>query len=193
MQPVSMQPVNMQPVSMQTVTMPVAMHTVSSHPVGMQTITIQPQATIPMLAGGNRNANNVPISHDGMRDWSFGLCDCFARCGLCLWSWCCPCVVYTKSKQRLANLQNQGNRLASGGDYCDCNCCLYLGIDVCSGLGWILQIPLRADIRGRYRIRGNQFYDCLLSCFCRPCALVQERREIELEENSFQQVQVIMK
>ncbi|KAH9993559.1 PLAC8 family-domain-containing protein [Russula vinacea] len=146
-----------------------------------------------MLAGGNRNAHNIPIGHDGMRDWSHGLCDCFGRCTLCLWSWCCPCIVYTKSRQRVRHLQNHGTRLATGGDPVDCQCWCYVCADCWAGLGWILQIPLRGDIRGRYRIHGNGFLDCLVSAFCRPCALVQERREIELEENSFQQVQVIVK
>jgi hypothetical protein len=41
------------------------------------------QAMVPMVVGGNRNANNRPIGVDGMRDWSFGLFDYFNRCGLC--------------------------------------------------------------------------------------------------------------
>jgi hypothetical protein len=41
------------------------------------------QGTAPMQAGGNKNAKNCPIGVDGKRDWSFGLFDCFARCGLC--------------------------------------------------------------------------------------------------------------
>ena len=40
----------------------------------------------------------------------------------------------------------------------------------------------RTDIRQRYEIRGNVVGDCLVSCCCVPCALTQERREIEAEE-----------
>jgi Cys-rich protein (TIGR01571 family) len=36
----------------------------------------------------------------------------------------------------------------------------------------------------RYGIRGDVIGDCLASCLCNPCALTQERREIELEEES---------
>lgn len=43
----------------------------------------------------------------------------------------------------------------------------------------------RLDIRNRYDIRGEGMEDCLASLFCRPCALTQERRELELEEGSF--------
>lgn len=44
----------------------------------------------------------------------------------------------------------------------------------------------RSDIRNRYDIRGEGIGDCLNSLFCRPCALTQERRELELEEGSFE-------
>ena len=41
------------------------------------------QGIPPMQVGGNKNAKNCPIGPDGRRDWSFGLFDCFGRCGLC--------------------------------------------------------------------------------------------------------------
>jgi hypothetical protein len=41
------------------------------------------QGTAPMQVGGNKNANNRPVGVDGKRDWTFGLFDCFDRCGLC--------------------------------------------------------------------------------------------------------------
>jgi len=47
------------------------------------------------------------------------------------------------------------------------------------------QLRTREEVRERYGIRGAAFGDCLSSWCCRPCALTQERREIELEESSF--------
>jgi Cys-rich protein (TIGR01571 family) len=47
------------------------------------------------------------------------------------------------------------------------------------------QIGSRGDTRDRYGIRGGTCGDCLSAWCCRPCALTQERREIELEEHSF--------
>ena len=41
------------------------------------------------------------------------------------------------------------------------------------------------EVRERYGIRGNKCGDCLTVACCCPCAHVQERREIELEEGSF--------
>jgi Cys-rich protein (TIGR01571 family) len=48
-----------------------------------------------------------------------------------------------------------------------------------------MQTGNRSDVRAHYSIRGDTPVDCLSSTFCRPCALTQESREIELEENSF--------
>jgi Cys-rich protein (TIGR01571 family) len=46
------------------------------------------------------------------------------------------------------------------------------------------QVHSREETRERYGIRGDAYGDCLTACFCRPCSLTQERREIELEEGS---------
>jgi Cys-rich protein (TIGR01571 family) len=98
------------------------------------------------------------------------------------------------------NLQAQGTPLVGDGDTFDAHCCIYCVLGDCS---WVLQVrcdvlkmrkksnarPLqirtREDIRERYSIRGDAIGDCVASWCCRPCALTQERREIELEENSF--------
>ena len=47
------------------------------------------------------------------------------------------------------------------------------------------QIGTRGEIRERYGIRGNACDDCIASCLCPERTLIQERREIELEESSF--------
>ncbi|KAH9993552.1 PLAC8 family-domain-containing protein [Russula vinacea] len=146
-----------------------------------QPVSMQPQGTAPMQAGGNRNAKNCEVGSDGKRDWSFGLFDCFSTCGLCCASVWCPCIVYSKNKQRMHSLQAQGTRLVGDGDTCDSNCLIYCVLGNCS---WVLQIPAREEIRERYGIRGSTLSDCFASWCCRPCALTQERREIELEENS---------
>jgi len=147
-----------------------------------QPISTQPQGTAPMQAGGNRNAKNCPVGNDGKRDWSFGLFDCFSRFGLCCGSMWCPCVVYGKSRQRLRSLQTQGIPLPDDGETCDSHCILFA---VVGGNSWAMQIHTREELRERYAIRGDTAGDCLTLWCCRPCALTQERREIELEENSF--------
>ena len=116
-------------------------------------------------------------------------------------------MVYSKNKQRLYSLQTHGTPLAGGGETYDSNCCIYGGLDL-TGYSWIMQVcsdvnkmygdiislthavhrvqlRTREELRERYGIRGAPFGDCLSSWCCRPCALTQERREIELEESSF--------
>jgi hypothetical protein len=123
------------------------------------------QATVPMVVGGNKNANNRPIGADGKRDWSFGLLDCFPRCSLCThqnwstrvtfhiltifhlstvgcWAAWCPCVVYSKNKQRLRNLQQQGAPLPGGGERYNDHCIIYAALCP-TGYSWILHVCLR--------------------------------------------------
>jgi len=137
------------------------------------------------VVGGNKNANDRPIGPDGKRDWSFGLFNCFDRCGLCCWATWCPCVVYSKNRQRVRHLQHQGAPLPGGGERYDDHCYLYGALCALTGHGWVLHIHTREEARERYGIRGDAFRDCLTTYWCRPCSLTQERREIELEEGSF--------
>ncbi|KAH9993562.1 PLAC8 family-domain-containing protein [Russula vinacea] len=153
------------------------------HDMTCHVLCVSSQATAPMSLGGNRNAKNCPIGPDGVRDWSFGLFDCFDRCSLCCWAIWCPCVVYSKNRQRMRSLRDQGTPLPGGGVGFDGHCCIY-GAFV-TGYSLFLQIHIREQVRERYGIRGGPAKDCAASWCCRPCALTQERREIELEEGSF--------
>jgi len=138
-----------------------------------------------MSAGGNKNALNLPVGPDGKRDWSYGLFDCFSVCGLCCFAAWCPCIVYSRNRQRLRSLQYQGIPLPSGTETNDAQCCIYCGLLI-AGYGWVLQIRTREEIRERYGIRSSPINDCLVSWCCNPCSLTQERREIELEETNFE-------
>jgi len=82
-------------------------------------------------------------------------------------------------------LQDHGAPLQGGGERYSDDCWIY-GLLNIPGYGWVLQINTRSDIRNRYGIRGDTTGDCLASCLCNPCTLTQERREIELEEQSLQ-------
>jgi Cys-rich protein (TIGR01571 family) len=54
------------------------------------------------------------------------------------------------------------------------------------------QVQPRAEIRERYAIRGHVVNDWLAAFCCGSCALTQERREVELEEASYQAVQQVV-
>ncbi|KAI9450102.1 PLAC8 family-domain-containing protein [Lactarius psammicola] len=143
------------------------------------TISSQPQATAPMGAGGNRNALSREVGAGGLANvtWSFGLFDYTSECGLCCWATWCPCVVYSKNKQRLRHLQTRGTPLPGGGERYNVDCCAY-GCLIPTCNAWVLQVDPRTDIRARYGIRGG---------ITERYLYVLERREIELEENSFEE------
>ena len=54
-------------------------------------------------------------------------------------SWLCPCIVYSKNKQRLRNLSTHGTPLPGGGETFDSECCLYCGLGL-FGFEWVLQV-----------------------------------------------------
>ncbi|KAJ7282032.1 PLAC8 family-domain-containing protein [Mycena rebaudengoi] len=136
-------------------------------------------------AGGNRNALNKPLDSHGKREWSHGLCDCCGACGTFCYSWWCPCIVHGKNKQRLRHLVDRGTPDPDGGSCCSGSCWAHCCLNSFTGLGFILQMINRGDVRSRYSIEGGGCGDCCKSCCCGPCDLTQTSREIELEEQSF--------
>ncbi|KAJ7282036.1 PLAC8 family-domain-containing protein [Mycena rebaudengoi] len=146
----------------------------------------QPGPTMGMHpGGGNRNALSKPLDSHGKREWSHGLCDCCGACGTFCYSWWCPCIVHGKNKQRLRHLIDRGSPEPDGGSCCSGTCWGYCCLTSFTGLGFILQMMNRGDVRSRYSIEGGGCGDCLASCCCGPCELTQTSREIELEEQSF--------
>ncbi|KAF6758295.1 PLAC8-domain-containing protein [Ephemerocybe angulata] len=132
--------------------------------------------------GGNRNFMELPVSEEGTREWSHGLCSCCDVPGTCLAALCCPCIVYGKVKARHNHLETQGEVLAEPG-CCSGDCCLHAVLAPC-GLGFIFQMINRGSVRRRYNIKGGGCGDCCTALWCAPCELTQESREIELEEQS---------
>ncbi|KAI0264634.1 PLAC8 family-domain-containing protein [Gloeopeniophorella convolvens] len=147
----------------------------------------QPQPTNPMMptagGGGRKNVHDVPVQSDGLREWSFGLFNCLGDLPTCCRALLCPCVVYGDNKQRYEHLQAHGVPRRERGKFFNDDCLAH-GVLDCFCNGWVLQIASRADVRRRYSIRGDPLHDCLASCSCTACELVQEHREIELEVNS---------
>ncbi|KAG6828318.1 hypothetical protein H0H92_008381 [Tricholoma furcatifolium] len=149
-----------------------------------QPVTQQPMGTASM--GINpKNSLNKPIDNDG-RDWSYGICGC-DHIGTCLLAWCLPCIVYGSNKKRLEHLSQHGTPDPEKGGICSGDCILYGAVAACCGIGCLLQIGTRGNVRQRYGIKGGTCGDCLSSCFCTPCALTQEEQEISLEEVALSQ------
>ncbi|KAI0273900.1 PLAC8 family-domain-containing protein [Russula aff. rugulosa BPL654] len=150
----------------------------------------QPKASVPMSprntqdnGGGDRNALRIPVMEDGLRGWSYDIFDCFADKRTCALSCCCCCYVYSRNKRRLEHLETHGTPRREPVERCNRDCqwfCLF------GQAALALQAITRYDIRRRYGIRGDAINDVCISGFCHPCGLVQEHREILLEESSFE-------
>jgi len=135
-----------------------------------------------MQAGGNRNANNLPIV-DGQRDWSYGPFDCLADPLTCVVSWFLPCVSYGRNRARYQALEN-GAVSKDPMEGVISNDSIIYGVAHCFGCGGFIGMGGRGLTRSRYSLRGDQATDFALACCCAPCSLTQESREIELEEQS---------
>lgn len=149
----------------------------------MSYTTQQPYAQNGMsVSGGNRNARNLPYNSNGEREWSSGLFDCLEDPVTFIAGWFLPCIVYGKNKTRMEALE-QGAPHAQGGELLGSDTITYGALHFC-GVGWVLGMANRSATRAHYKIEGDAVSDCLLSTFCFPCALTQQSREIELEEQS---------
>ncbi|KAG9005288.1 hypothetical protein FRB93_009842 [Tulasnella sp. JGI-2019a] len=147
----------------------------------------QQPAMIPAMTvnngAANRNALNKPFDANGEREWSFGLCGCCGDAGACCLSCWCPCMQYSINRSRLSYLEKNGRPNPSHGEACTGDCWAYGCLAGWLGLGWVLQIGSRSEVRRRYKIVGGPCGDLCTACCCTPCALTQESREIQLEEN----------
>lgn len=106
---------------------------------------------------------------NGPSDWSTGLCDCCDDCGSFMMACCCPCIQYGTNMHVLTKAGSCFPTLL----YCFCQyirCCL-------GG-------QERAQIRAKYLIPGGccGCGDYCIHCFCVPCALSQEYRELMKRE-----------
>ncbi|XP_021362900.1 cornifelin-like [Mizuhopecten yessoensis] len=91
----------------------------------------------------------------GHRDWTTGLCDCFADIPICLLTWWCLVCVECKNASRLG----------------ECCCMPY-----CVPGG---TINVRSRLRTIGGIHGSVCNDCMTLACCGPCAVCQMSREMD--------------
>ncbi|KAI8838949.1 PLAC8 family-domain-containing protein [Chytridium lagenaria] len=98
-----------------------------------------------------------------------------------------PCVSFASQKSRLEKRAimgaRKGRRPVDEGKKSDSamspcvSACLFASlIPICGHV--CLHATLRSSLRTTYNIRGTTCEDMTVSCFCLPCALTQEQREI---------------
>ncbi|MED6180504.1 Protein CADMIUM RESISTANCE 2, variant 2 [Stylosanthes scabra] len=111
----------------------------------------------------------IQVPPKPLEEWSTGLCDCFSDCGNCCITYWCPCVTFG----RVAEIVDRGSTScgASGALYA-LVCCLI-------GCGCLYSCFYRSKMRRQFNLKGSDCTDCLTHCFCEPCALCQEYRELE--------------
>ncbi|GAA5884987.1 hypothetical protein JCM6882_007182 [Rhodosporidiobolus microsporus] len=142
----------------------------------------QPTPVPQMSIGGSRNPKSQTIGFDGKRPWNHSVCSCHETPGLTLGACCCPCLVYSSNRSRLAYLAQTGQPHPSP-DHVGLWCCLYALSPQLFGVGQVaLQCFSRMQTRQRYAVRGNVVEDLVVGAFCTTCSLVQESREIADEE-----------
>lgn len=64
-------------------------------------------------------------------------------------------------------------------------CCLFVLAGYC-GLSWVLMMMKRRDLREKFGIKGSVGEDCILSCCCPCCTLVQQEKELDAQASRFQ-------
>lgn len=97
--------------------------------------------------------------------WRTELLSCFTNKVVCLFVAFCPgglCFIQARSTEKASGFK-------SGVAFC---IACWLG---CFGTGYN-----RSTIRRAFEIPGSWLKDCLLHCFCSPCAVCQEHEEVEL-------------
>lgn len=160
-------------------------------------VAVQPAFTRPMALAPR--SNGQPVGLDGQRSYAHGLCACCETPGSACLALFCPCVAYGRNRSRFDALRQTGLRTypddsppsadelaaTDAPTNVGVSCALYALAPQVLGLGQVLlQCFSRTQLRERYEIRGNPVQDLLISAFCAPCALVQEAREIEEEEQA---------
>ncbi|KKK18037.1 hypothetical protein ARAM_000765 [Aspergillus rambellii] len=107
-------------------------------------------------------------------EWSSPFWDVIEPIETCLIGWCFPCGLYGRATERLRD------PTLKDGNYINSNCCLFVLSSYC-GLHWVLLMMKRAELREKFGIRGSVGEDCILSCCCPCCVLVQQEKELDAQ------------
>lgn len=89
---------------------------------------------------------------------------CFSNTGLCLLGWIVPCFPVAKTGQFLGD----GGCATQG---------IIFAVTSLFGLGWYLPCKHRGELRAGQNVPGSKVNDCMLSCFCFPCVIIQNAKE----------------
>ncbi|KAG2708360.1 hypothetical protein I3843_05G170700 [Carya illinoinensis] len=115
----------------------------------------------------------VPAQYPGQPTsevrWSTGLFHCFSDMHSCCLTYWCPCVTFG----RISEIADKGSSSCFG------NGVLYFLLQIVTGCGCLYSCIYRAKLRKLYMLEESPCGDCCVHCFCEPCALCQEYRELQ--------------
>lgn len=128
-----------------------------------------------MASTGYKPYGSTTWSNELDSCWSaYWLCDCSPDC--CL-AYDASCAVLRPTAQNVG-LLGELSRAAGITDICALFC---MGMcQLFPGAGAIARSCVRAEVRQLKGIDGDEITDCLTHCFCGPCAVYQEARELNL-------------
>ncbi|KAK4126956.1 PLAC8-domain-containing protein [Parathielavia appendiculata] len=154
------------------------------------------------MAAPQQTAQQGPLNHDDMAEWTARFNDVLARPGeyvnskspetsqpwyssffgcfspieTCAMTYCCPCVVFGRTHHRLRKNAN-----LEGYEPINTSCLLFCGSG-CVLLHWIPMAMQRADLRTKHNLQGSCLVDIATACCCGCCQLVQNDKEAEYRE-----------
>ncbi|KAF2740558.1 PLAC8-domain-containing protein [Polyplosphaeria fusca] len=111
-------------------------------------------------------------------NWTHGLYHCCSTPSLCLGAWCCPCMIYGRTKYRLSH-DNDMSEFST----LNTHCLLWYLLCLLPGC-WqgVLNTRQIGKVRKRYGIEGSYYRDWLQMYCCGPLAMVRVEREVKERE-----------
>eukprot|EP01012_Entosiphon_sulcatum_P034174 TRINITY_DN432_c0_g1_i1.p1 TRINITY_DN432_c0_g1~~TRINITY_DN432_c0_g1_i1.p1 ORF type:complete len:129 (-),score=17.74 TRINITY_DN432_c0_g1_i1:286-672(-) len=103
------------------------------------------------------------------RQFQYSLCSCCDDIPLCLLTWCLPCVTYGRT-QSLVEKGDDSSWVMW--------CAIWSVVQYFTGMGCVLQIMTRNNLRKKNNIDGSMCGDICTVCWCPLCQLQQEAREV---------------
>ncbi|KAG0646842.1 cadmimum resistance [Hyphodiscus hymeniophilus] len=113
-------------------------------------------------------------AHPQASQWHNRFFQFFEPIDTCLITWCCPAITFGKTHHRL----HHDPQLR---DYSPLNISCLGFCFGCCGVNIAMQLLQRRKIRERFNLEGDFVSDCLRSCCCICCTLVQADKEAEYQ------------
>ncbi|KAG6655088.1 hypothetical protein I3843_05G170600 [Carya illinoinensis] len=112
---------------------------------------------------------SVAVPAHQLTNWSTGLFDCCSDMHSCCLTYWCPCVAFG----RISEILDKGSSSCAG------NGLVFFLLQSLTGFGCLYSCIYRDELRKLFMLEGSTSEDCFVHCFCEPCALCQEYRELQ--------------